>query len=177
MPPHPSPLADTVASLRIATLATPAHAWLPAAIHALILACLARILGRLEEMIRLWQAGLLPPPVQRPRTAPATSRPRAARRNPDSVPHRRPAMQARNHNEAERQRDEGKVPSLPLLSVSLALCETSAFRTAHPDCARNPRQGRRVGLTSPPASLERLPPKNARHDPRRATPSLLRYRN
>jgi len=68
MPPPSSPLADTVASLRVATLATQAHACVPAAIHALILACLARIFGRLEDMIRAWQAGLLPLPSQRPRS-------------------------------------------------------------------------------------------------------------
>ncbi len=150
MPPHPSPLADSVASLRAATLATPAHAWLPAAIHALILACLARILGRLEEMIRLWQAGLLPPPVPRPRTAPATSRPRAARPNPDSVPHPRPAMQARNHKEAERQRDDSKVSPLMLLSVSLPLCGFPFFPSLPRRAAITPAAGHLLGIAHPP---------------------------
>ncbi len=77
----PSPLAESVASLRVAMLATPAHACVPTAIHALILACLARILGRLEDMIRAWQAGQLPPPTQRPRTARATPCARAPLRN------------------------------------------------------------------------------------------------
>lgn len=176
MSPHPSPLADTVASLRAATMATPAHAWLPAAIHALVLACLARLFGRLEEMIRLWQAGLLPPPAQRSRTAPA-SRPRAARRNPDSVHHRRPAMQSGNHKEAGRQGDDSSVSALIRLSVSLPPCENPAVRTAQPDCARNLRQGHLVGLTSPPASLERPSPKSACHDHRRSTPYSFRFRN
>ncbi len=119
MPPHPSPLADSVATLRAATLATPAHAWLPAAIHALILACLARIFGRLEEMIRLWQAGLLPPPTHRPRTAqitpasstPASSRQREARQASHSVYARtaeRVAAEAGIHMETESQREESK---------------------------------------------------------------------
>jgi hypothetical protein len=78
MPPIPSTLADEVARLGAATTSVPAPVWLPDAVHALILACLARLFGRLEEMIRLWQAGLLPPP-------PAL-RPRQANRQP-----RRPA--------------------------------------------------------------------------------------
>ncbi len=82
MSPPLSPLAETVASLRVATLATPAHAWVPEAIHALILACLVRLFGRLEEMIRLWQAGLLPPPP-----APRPHLPRTAV-NPEEVHYR-----------------------------------------------------------------------------------------
>jgi hypothetical protein len=70
MPPIPSNLADEVARLGTATTSVPAPVWLPDAVHALIMACLARLFGRLEEMIRLWQAGLLPPPpAPRPRQA------------------------------------------------------------------------------------------------------------
>jgi len=58
---HQPPLADQTAALRTAILAEDAPCWLPDAVHALIMACLARIFGRLEDMIRLWQAGILPP--------------------------------------------------------------------------------------------------------------------
>ncbi len=72
MPPIPSTLADEVARLGTATTSVPAPVWLPDAVHALIMACLARLFGRLEEMIRLWQAGLLPPP---PAPRPANHQP------------------------------------------------------------------------------------------------------
>lgn len=50
MPPIPSTLADEVARLGTATTSVPAPVWLPDAVHALIMACLARLFGRLEEM-------------------------------------------------------------------------------------------------------------------------------
>ncbi len=67
-----TPLARQVATIRGAILTQEKCAWIPAGVHALIIACLARIFGRLEEMIRLWQSGQLPPPP--------ASRPHAARR-------------------------------------------------------------------------------------------------
>lgn len=102
-------LAQGLAQLRESTAAIPAPFWLPGAVHALILACLARIFGRLENLIALWQSGTLPsPPVPRATTPRASAartrnprrrapRPRAKRRaaseHPDSVhtPHREPA--------------------------------------------------------------------------------------
>ena len=62
---HPTPLALQVASIREAILTQESHAWIPAVVHALIIACLARIFGRLEDMIRLWHAGQLPLPLAR----------------------------------------------------------------------------------------------------------------
>jgi hypothetical protein len=61
-------LGDQLATLRASAEAILAPAWLPEALHALILACLLRLFGRLESMISHWQAGLLPPPPQ-PRPA------------------------------------------------------------------------------------------------------------
>jgi len=58
--PNPTPLAGQVAILRRDLQATPAPAWVPSAIHALILACLLRIFGKLEDLIALWAAGQLP---------------------------------------------------------------------------------------------------------------------
>ena len=57
---HPSTDA-LFASLRAATKAEPGRAWLPPALHALIIACLARLFDRLEDLLGLWRAGLLPP--------------------------------------------------------------------------------------------------------------------
>jgi hypothetical protein len=151
MSPHPSPLADSVASLRVATLATQAHAWLPAAIHALILACLARILGRLEEMIRLWQAGLLPLPMARPGTVranPANPWPREARQDSISVPclpparHRPPARaRTADHAAAEAgspmETDRKMQGSSCLLRfASPSPCGNPIFPTRAPQAAR-----------------------------------------
>jgi hypothetical protein len=145
MPPHPSPLADSVATLRIATLATPAQAWLPAAIHALILACLARVLGRLEDMIRLWQAGLLPPPRERQRTVRtnlADPRPREARQDSISVarpPSRtagRAAADARSHMETAGQGDASR---------NLSVCVSSSLPRHAPDPPARPAPRRSPG--------------------------------
>ena len=57
-PPAPS-LADGFASLRAATAAQAVES---RALAALLLAMLARVLGRLEDLIRLWQSGIVPPP-------------------------------------------------------------------------------------------------------------------
>lgn len=122
MPPPLSPLANTVASLRVATLARPAHAWVPAAIHALILACLARLFGRLEEMVRLWQAGLLPPPTHRARTV--QNRTPTSNRDSGSAPRRRaprPVSDEKTHMETERQRE--LATPLPSLCLSVSMCK------------------------------------------------------
>lgn len=101
---HPSELAESLASLRHAATATQAPAWLPATLHALILACLARLIGRLEDMVQLWRAGLLPPPnhpAAHP-AAPGTSRapPASARRTPRRYRRRRQTRAPRQHSVA-----------------------------------------------------------------------------
>ena len=63
-----SPLADQLAGLRAATTSNDDRGWLPASLHALIMAILARIFGRLEHILLLWQSGNLPAPLPR-RTA------------------------------------------------------------------------------------------------------------
>ena len=64
---QPPFLAHQVAGLRAAAEADAAPGWLPAALHALIMACLARLFGRLEQIIRLWQEGdLALPPARNP---------------------------------------------------------------------------------------------------------------
>ena len=83
---QPPRLAGQFAALRATTATTPKGAWIPAPVHALIMACLARIFGRLEQLMLLWHACCLPAPPS-PRTPKC--------RNPSSVPHSRaPARQA-----------------------------------------------------------------------------------
>ena len=53
-------LGDQIARLRHTAQARENCAWCPAAVHALIAAIFARIFGRLERVLLLWQAGTLP---------------------------------------------------------------------------------------------------------------------
>ena len=53
-------LAAQLAQLKTASQAPETCGRLPAALHALIMACLARLFGRLEQLLALWQSGLLP---------------------------------------------------------------------------------------------------------------------
>ena len=80
MEPHPTPLADQLAGLRAAAAPSGADCgMLPAALHAVIAAILARIFAGLERVFLLWQAGLLPTPAARhisPPSRPSEPRPR-----------------------------------------------------------------------------------------------------
>ena len=107
---QPLPLGAQIAGLRSAALAQERCAWIPPAIHALIIACLARLLGRLAEMLQLWQSGQLPLPATTPtRTKPTratskrTSRSGTARhdfRSPRRTPRPIQAPRARHPNPA-----------------------------------------------------------------------------
>ena len=83
------PLADHLASLRDDTAGGPIGGWLPAPLHALILAALARVFGRLEQLLRLWQTGALPAPRPRAPTASATPRAPQARARQTRIRHSR----------------------------------------------------------------------------------------
>ena len=67
-------LAAQLAQLHTAIQAQETCFWLPAAVHALIMACLARIFSRLDQMLALWHVGLLPPPALRATAPPVTAR-------------------------------------------------------------------------------------------------------
>ena len=67
-------LAAQLAQLHTAIQAQETCFWLPAAVHALIMACLARIFSRLDQMLALWHVGLLPPPAFRATAPPVTAR-------------------------------------------------------------------------------------------------------
>ena len=173
MPPIPSTLADEVARLGTATTSVPAPVWLPDAVHALIMACLARLFGRLEEMIRLWQAGLLPPP---PAPRPAN---------------RQPQQPARAHVRAPRAPATARhscVPAIP--SEFLPAAHTGSPRRqtapfAKPSFAqplgqmrhRTPGPPSSHGVHGIPHPQTRGPPfKNQRSHPHERTPTSLRHR-
>jgi len=121
---HQPSLADQTAALRTAILAEDAPCWLPDAVHALIMACLARIFGRLEDMIRLWQAGILPPP--------SPVRPRAIPSRPVSLAFfRGPSPLAPRHS--------GRAPCTPFLAPAHP-APASAASTCNPTRART-KQG------------------------------------
>ena len=129
---NPPSLADQAANLRTALLAEDAPFWLPDALHALIMAALARIFARLEDMIRLWQSGALPPPPAS--RAPSRHSARASR-----VPRRGRIRARRRHT----SRDQ--------LSPVAEQARPHATITADPACCP-----RRVATT--PARLARAPP-------------------
>jgi len=73
--PLPQHAAGLAAAMRAEADLRAAEAGLVAALHTLILATLARLLTRLEEMVALWQAGRLPLPAPRqPRPTAPTQR-------------------------------------------------------------------------------------------------------
>ncbi len=119
---QPPSLSEQLAGLRI-TARAPLEtcAWIPGPIHTLIIAALARIFARLEQLFALWQAGSLPAPaphqqrraphhpVESPRhraqpsprrRAPsriATTQPIRAQPNRVRRPINQPAVPARSH--------------------------------------------------------------------------------
>ena len=90
---QPPPLADQLAQLRNALRAEETCAWLPDAVHTLIMACLARIFGRLEQFLRLWQAGTLP------------LSPACVTLHPESIVAFRPAVAATPRDRSRRTAD------------------------------------------------------------------------
>jgi len=134
--------------------------WLPDALHATLMALLARIFGRLEDMIRLWQAGLLPPPALRslakpserpPTTSPAyhpavsprarnTQRNRAERAGPCSQEHH--ARKRANRERTAPSHDQPGTPSRPTEPCRCARAPPpgAPIRAAKPlNGAANPR--------------------------------------
>lgn len=175
MPPIPSTLADEVARLGTATTSVPAPVWLPDAVHALIMACLARLFGRLEEMIRLWQAGLLPPPpAPRPRAAASAQ---AQPRNPAHTHVRSPRPPAapchtclQADSPVETNTGSSGRRTAPAAQPGFAP-PSGQMRLSTPA----PAPSRRVH--GPPHAQTRAPPfKNRRIGSHQRTRILLRYR-
>lgn len=99
--PHPSaapPLAGLLAGMRAETAQLAAQAGIVAMLHALIMSCLTRLVGRLDHLMTLWQAGQLPiphtgtPHTGTPRPLPAQRRIPAPRFR---LSHRPPSAGAR----------------------------------------------------------------------------------
>ena len=88
---HSPALSEQIAGLRRAVQAAPAAAWLPATLHALIIACFARLFTRLEQMLQLWQSGDLVIPQIPPRTTTKS----AHRRSPSAATFRQSRRCAR----------------------------------------------------------------------------------
>ena len=83
-----TPLAAQAGAIAAAIRAEASHqarkAGMVAALHALILSALARLVASLENLVQLWQAGLLPPRPTTPAQAapiPREPRPRSAARH------------------------------------------------------------------------------------------------
>ncbi len=139
-----TPLAHQVAimaaEMRAAADHQAAEAGLIAALHALILATLARLFDRLENMVALWAAGALPARAPR-QPSPARPRAQAESHSPRTAPCR--TSRARPH----------QVP--PELSAVPAARSTPASPTQHPPGIRTPMASSR---RAPAASLPRARP-------------------
>ena len=107
-----TPLAAQAGAIAAAIRAEASHqalkAGMVAALHALILSALARLVARLENLVQLWQAGLLPshpatpasratPPIAPHNSAPSVPGPREPRTSPASIVRHRDAQSAAAH--------------------------------------------------------------------------------
>ena len=154
MEPIPPSLGAQIAGLRSSALAQERYVWIPAAIHALIIACLARIFASLERLVALWQSGLLPPPQpSRPSRTPRPSCPRPSRRRTPGLRRVRPRSVSRN---AARRHTVHRLPSrtanpcpIPAPQARPAAFRPTAFRptTFRPHPARAPPLARIVAKT------------------------------
>lgn len=125
--PSPTP-SEQLKGLRITAWARRENrAWIPDAIHALIMAALARLFTRLEQVFLLWQSGNLPLPASR--DAPQGTSPRPSARRMSA---RRPRSRVRA--DLNRVQIPGAAPVIPA---------TSSSTPARPD-ALTPSAPRRV---------------------------------
>ena len=132
----PLPLSAQLTGLRAAILADSRCVWVPAAVHAWIVALLARLLGRLEEVFRLWQSGALVPP---PRHAPPARLPSALR----------PAK----HRHARKRRRAIARPNCA--TAHRTAPGLKAPQAARPPIAQAPAPRPRPARDPPPAGLDR----------------------
>jgi|GEM_PF-2270219 len=141
-PPLAQHIAGIAAGMRAMADDQAAQAGLVAALHALILATLARLLSRLEQMVELWQAGQLPePPPSRaapPRPAPRADIPRE---------HLQPTGQAQGPTQRhlsphirERNHPSPSAPPSPLRALAIRL--RTARRATFPSNTPPPHPGK-----------------------------------
>ena len=157
---HTPSLGDQIARLRGTAQAQEKCAWIPAAIHVLIIAALMRIFGRLEQIFLLWQSGDLPAPQIR---APRAPRPRAPRS-------RATRSRATPRPTGHRARTRARQASVPITPAPRRPPEFAPFNSAKPpSCPRLcPHQAR-----APPPTAR----KNPRNQQHQAMTILLRYNN
>ena len=144
MEPNPSSLGEKIARLHGAVQAQEKRVWMPNAVHALIMACLTRIFARLEHVIQLWQAGLLPSlPI------PATTHSNAVRAPHPPIPRpirQRSKSRARTAIAPARRSAETQNPPIDVISGDAAP-DRALIPPAHP-CPRPAR--------APPAVRSRV---------------------
>ena len=143
---HPSlPLTDRLAGLRTAAQADAARSWLSNSLQTLIMSIFARIFGRLEQLLLLWQSGHLPPlksVIARPTSAPRPAIPAQHLAQPRARPTR---QYAAIPDLAARAAIARRAPALrahhaaPRLASSRSLMPAARPRQAHdPPSARHP---------------------------------------
>jgi hypothetical protein len=157
----PAPLDRQISSLIADLRATQAEHRALAILHALITACLIRILTRLEALVTLWQAGHLPPPVAPIMRAARTPTPE----NPPRATVRRTSARTRREPAPPGTRPLASAPLPEARHAASAPLPRAALRAAMPRTQASCR-------VTPPASFFRPP-----LAPCRTTPILLRYHN
>ena len=144
-----APLSDQLSSLRTTLTAASAPRWMPDRVHALIIACLARIFARLEQILLQWQSEQLPLP--QPLQAPSHT---AARQDSARAP-RRPTSN-RRHRAPTTSTTPGNIPEwTPSVPSQARSAPTHPPRWRPPSNSRAPpHQG--VPLKNPPLRHRRL---------------------
>lgn len=149
-------LATRFASLPTATQAEATRAWLSAPFQTLILSILARLFGRLEQLLQLWQSGQFPlPQPSNPHPAGAP-RPAVA-----STPHHVTRPRARRANSGAANPNRVAIPR------ALISAPHSAPHSA-PDSATGRAPSRIITPAARPRPARDPPPSH--HPIRRETP-------
>ena len=147
---HSSPLADQLAGLRATTPSNDGRGTVPAALHALIAAIFARIFDRLEQILALWQAGLLPPSPAAHSQARDTA--------PAAAQHRPAAAVLRQNNAYPAARHNHSHPQIPAANPAVrARILPFAARPASAAPSQQPRPRSRAARAPPPIAIENVP--------------------
>ncbi len=173
-PPVPPPLAPQIAGLTAGLRAESAAladrygtipARLVAAVHAMLLAALARLMDRLEQLLLLWQSGQLPQPAARPVIASTTP---PTKFNPISP------TRTKSSRTLHTRSPPGATPPAPNPPIQTP---PSGTRRERPGPASAPIPCHAT-IPPPPTRHARAPPrKTTPRAPRRRTPLLFRYNN
>jgi len=160
----PPSLADQFGSLRNIAEEDSARGWLPASVQTLIMAFLARIFGRLEQMFLLWQSGDLPNPASgRPQTG-TSSCDRAGMSGQLTHPFRQAAhwMAAPASHGGTRGHTQGGENRPRILEMRANLCRAKPTPAMPPP---NPAPGRTPSRVTPPGTARSSAPRCSARDP------------